>query len=220
MNFDKARRLIFEKLVECAQHTDWGTTFEGPDALARISREYPYVGDVVVRESCLRPPQLSCACDVLSHIRPTDPRRTLYVFPENRPETLPRFFSWIAPFTFCASSSPRGERDIHLLRHVGVRTVVTLTEESPLPPAWFNGTMSDGVRHVDIFIRNGYVPTFEQMDAFMEMLFSSDEKQGGVCVHCGGGKGRTGVFVACYIALFGVGGHTRHAKRSADGNRG
>ena len=97
-------------------------------------------------------------------------------------------------------STPRHERDIDALgsEHLGIRHVVTLTEEDPLPEEWFaNKTVS----HTHLPIANYYPPSIEQMDIFLRLV--NDPSHTPLLVHCGGGKGRAGTMIACYMAVYG-----------------
>ncbi|KAF9161303.1 hypothetical protein DFQ26_004680 [Actinomortierella ambigua] len=66
------------------------------------------------------------------------------VIPQKRtPHSMPRFFSYLNPTaaaTIAGCSTPRNELDIAALAETGVRLIVTLIKESPLPQAWFPGS--------------------------------------------------------------------------------
>jgi hypothetical protein len=57
--------------------------------------------------------------------------------------------------------SSRYRDQIAALAQLGVRLVVTLTEEEPLPPAWFAGL---GVGNLFVAVPNYEPPSVEQMD--------------------------------------------------------
>ncbi|CAF3954093.1 unnamed protein product [Rotaria sordida] len=114
--------------------------------------------------------------------------------------SLPRFFRWIVPFFLSIMSTPRHERDIDVLAsaHIGIRHVITLTEETPLPEEWFfNKTIS----HTHLPIENYRAPTIEQVDLFFRLI--NDPTKTPLLIHCGGGKGRAGTMIACYLAIYG-----------------
>ncbi len=113
-----------------------------------------------------------------------------------------------------------------------MRLVVTLTEEDPLPPAWFDPAV--GVANLFVPVTNYEPPSVRQMDdilAAMEQYIlgvglgrqqqqqqqqheGQQAREGAgqqaanraraVLVHCGGGKGRAGTVLACYLCKHGV----------------
>jgi atypical dual specificity phosphatase len=114
--------------------------------------------------------------------------------------SLPRYFRWIVPFFLSVMSTPRHERDIDALAsaHIGIRHVITLTEEEPLPEEWFfNKTIS----HTHLPVGNYHAPTIEQVDLFFRLI--NDPTKTPLLIHCGGGKGRAGTMIACYLAVYG-----------------
>ncbi|CAE7162005.1 unnamed protein product [Rhizoctonia solani] len=117
--------------------------------------------------------------------------------------TLPRFFCWMIPFYMALMSTPRNASDIAALASpgIGIRHILTLTEESPLPDTWFRQVTTVHIRHTHVPIPNYKPPTLEQMDIILRRI----HEPGGspVLVHCGGGKGRAGTVAACYLAAFG-----------------
>ncbi|KAH8924717.1 hypothetical protein BT69DRAFT_1296205 [Atractiella rhizophila] len=116
---------------------------------------------------------------------------------------LPRFFSPIIPFTLYGMSTPRHAQGIRLLRSIGIETVVTLTEEQPLPERWFDGTC---MKRLYLPVENYRAPSVEQFDLFLRRFIQAvEEEEGGVLVHCGGGKGRAGAVLGAYLSLHGTG---------------
>ncbi|KAG9086061.1 hypothetical protein FS749_003931, partial [Ceratobasidium sp. UAMH 11750] len=118
---------------------------------------------------------------------------------------LPRFFRWLVPFYLALMSTPRNVEDIEVLAspYIGIRHVITLTEESPLPELWFEQPSATCVRHTHISIPNYKSPTLEQMDMILRRICEPGGSP--VLIHCGGGKGRAGTVAACYLAAFGFG---------------
>lgn len=114
--------------------------------------------------------------------------------------SLPRFFRWIVPFFLSVMSTPRHERDIDVLAspHIGIRHVITLTAEDPLPEEWF---LNKTISHTHLPVENYRPPTIEQVDLFFRLL--NDPTKTPLLVHCGGGKGRAGSMIACYLAVYG-----------------
>ncbi|RLN57258.1 hypothetical protein BBP00_00007600 [Phytophthora kernoviae] len=97
-------------------------------------------------------------------------------------------------------STPRNREDIRCLCYsLHVRHIVTLTEEEPLPPSWFEGLPS--IKNTLLPVANYRAPSIEQIDIFMRLC--SSPVKAPVLVHCGGGKGRAGTMIACYLVAFG-----------------
>ncbi|KAI4731835.1 hypothetical protein E4T49_00165 [Aureobasidium sp. EXF-10728] len=114
---------------------------------------------------------------------------------------LPRFFRWVAPFRLATMSTPRSREDIRVLVALGITLIITLTEEGPLPAEWFENMPC---RNLFLPVRNYQAPTNEQVDMFMQTMDDLPMEEAGL-VHCGGGKGRAGTFVACYLMARGFG---------------
>lgn len=116
---------------------------------------------------------------------------------------LPRFFRWIVPFYLALMSTPRNAEDVAVLAspHIGIRHIITLTEETPLPNLWFEQPSTACVRHTHISVPNYRPPSLEQMDIVLRRIYEAGGSP--VLIHCGGGKGRAGTVAACYLAAFG-----------------
>lgn len=112
---------------------------------------------------------------------------------------LPRFFSWIVPYFLAGMSTPRCEKDVDALAELGITRILTLTQEEPLPASWF---AYKSIKNIFIPVANYMAPTFQEVDYFIDAV---TEESDDACwlVHCGGGKGRAGTMLACYIALYG-----------------
>lgn len=85
------------------------------------------------------------------------------------------------------------------LAEAGVAAVVDLRAEDDIsPPA--GSLESQDVEFVHVPIRDGQLPSEEQVARFMEVVRESD---GPVFVHCGAGVGRSGAMVAAYLRAAG-----------------
>ena len=66
------------------------------------------------------------------------PRKKYVVETEAGPVELMRNLSWLVPNQILAASTPKTDRHIDALHQaLGISLVITLTEEEPLPKAWF-----------------------------------------------------------------------------------
>eukprot|EP00746_Dinoflagellata_sp_MGD_P165167 gnl/MRDRNA2_/MRDRNA2_94281_c0_seq1.p1 gnl/MRDRNA2_/MRDRNA2_94281_c0~~gnl/MRDRNA2_/MRDRNA2_94281_c0_seq1.p1 ORF type:complete len:1416 (+),score=292.18 gnl/MRDRNA2_/MRDRNA2_94281_c0_seq1:81-4250(+) len=113
---------------------------------------------------------------------------------------LPRNFSFLVD-EVAVSSTPKNCEQIKAMASMGISLVVTLTEETPLPPEWFNGT---GVENRFVPVPNYYPPTVAQADSILEQIAQVAASGSKTMVHCGGGKGRAGTVAACLILRYGI----------------
>lgn len=197
---EKVLGYVKRRLLECAQYTEWGHVFQKgeveqlPENLESIL--------LVPWSQNVRSQLQDIYGDERSPLLALDSRVPLTITLPNaaEPFELPHFFRWIVPFHFAVISTPRNEEDISVLASpiLGIRHVVTLTEEAPLDEKWFIGKR---ITHTHMPVEHHQCPTLEQVDLFIEMF--QDENKLPLLVHCAGGKGRTGKIAACYIAAYG-----------------
>ncbi|GAA5950462.1 hypothetical protein JCM3765_004556 [Sporobolomyces pararoseus] len=200
----KLRRYCLKHIGRCSRRTDWGPTylesekpqFDGLQLNDKAQLLQPWSKSLWkgCLELCedLEVPELSVASRERSFVHSS----------RQREYGLPRFFRWIVPYRLAVSSTPRNEIDIEELASpsIGIKHILTLTAESPLPSAWFDKT-----RHLltNTFlpIQDQRSPSVEQIQLFLRIASDLDECP--LLVHCGGGKGRAGVMVASYLLAFG-----------------
>lgn len=200
----KAKEHCVRKIKACAKETEWGTvvaeheTAQLPHDITQLLLE-PWPGEL-----------RSCFIDAwVGHIPRLlrEPRDHLFIpspkFARDKRDAyykLPRFFRWLVPFRVALMSTPRNAIDVAALSsaHLGIRHVLTLTEEGPLDSAWFTRSHT---KNTYLPIPNFHPPTIEQMDLIVRLLQDPDNLP--VLIHCGGGKGRAGTVAACYLAAFG-----------------
>ena len=195
---EKIRSYCVKKIIECSKGTEWGLVFQEQEIT-----ELPE--DIV---DTLLEPWPPALCEAISDkdIVPTLqllPRDSLFVpssWTTDRFYKLPRFFRWLIPYYFAIMSTPRCEEDIRALASpaLGIRHILTLTEETPLPESWFQGKP---ITNTYLPVPNYQPPTVEQMDLIINLM--SDPSKLPLLVHCGGGKGRAGTVAACYMVAFG-----------------
>ena len=118
------------------------------------------------------------------------------------PQSLPRYFTWVVPGFLAGMSSPRKQADIDLLERVGIKSIITLTEESPLNTEWFKDRE---IENQLLPVQNMGPPSIQQVDYFIRMCQRHWNDHKAILCHCGGGLGRAGTMLACYIALWKTG---------------
>ncbi|KAH6911163.1 ATP dependent DNA ligase [Coprinopsis sp. MPI-PUGE-AT-0042] len=194
-----------KKMATCSENTEWGCVFM-EDEVSTIPED---LGPVLIV------PWSNTLCFALgeANVLPTrclQARHPLYI-PKSKTlprgaldlslfYRLPRWFRWLIPFRFAIMSTPRREEDIMALAssYLGIRRVLTLTEEEPLRREWFEGRT---ISNTFMPVTNFHPPSIEQMDLVMRMFMEDDNLP--LLVHCGGGKGRAGTVAASYIVASG-----------------
>ncbi|KAF9535609.1 ATP dependent DNA ligase [Crepidotus variabilis] len=199
---EKIRSYCFKKMVDCSKRTEWGHVFQEDEMVQIVALK-----DIA---PMLLQPWPEALWSTLNNkpLCPTlclESRHPLHIPSQNRAGgfyKLPRFFRWLIPNHLAIMSTPRNEDDIMALGspHIGIRHILTLTEETPLPESWFRGKK---VTNTFLPIPNYHPPSIEQMDIIIRLFDDQDKLP--LLVHCGGGKGRAGTVAACYLAAFGFG---------------
>ncbi|GLB43541.1 putative ATP dependent DNA ligase [Lyophyllum shimeji] len=197
---DKVRGYCLKKMIECSKATEWGTTI--------LETEIPAIPAEI--SHLLLTPWTPALRSTLSdsNVTPSlqlESRQSVFIPASDKTKPfykLPRFFRWLIPYYIAIMSTPRHEEDISVLAspELGIRHILTLTEETPLPPSWFYGKP---ITNTYLPIPDYHPPSVEQMDLIMTLF--EDESKLPLLVHCGGGKGRAGTVAACYMAAFGFG---------------
>ena len=107
---------------------------------------------------------------------------------------------WVAPGVLgCAY--PRTERALAALSASGVRLLVNL-HGRPHDPARLG---RHGLREVHLPVEDFAAPSLPQLERGVEAIAGALAAGEAAAVHCGGGLGRTGTLLACYL-LAGSGG--------------
>jgi len=197
---DKAQSYSIKKMIECSKYTEWGPMMLEDD-LDQIPQE---LGPALFTPWSTRLRSILSEANLTPTLR-LEPRQSLFIPIHASSKSLyklPRFFRWLIPFYIAIMSTPRNEEDIIALAspRLGIRHILTLTEEEPLDESWFRGK---SITNTYLPIPNYYPPSIEQMDLIINLL--EDESKLPLLIHCGGGKGRAGTVAASYIAAFGFG---------------
>lgn len=115
---------------------------------------------------------------------------------------------WVAPGVLgCAY--PRTNRALAALSGSGVRLLVNL-HERPHDPARLK---RHDLRETHLPVKDFAAPSPEQMERGIGAILRTLEAGEAAAVHCGGGLGRTGTLLACYLLASGEGLGTEEAVR-------
>jgi len=85
------------------------------------------------------------------------------------------------------------ERDFAVLKDLGIKTVIDLTDNTEKERAYVE---AQGMKYVNIAIPDKQDPTDAQIEQFLKLV--NDSETGKFYVHCAGGRHRTGVMGAVY----------------------
>ena len=186
---------ILKQLIKCNEHTEWGTAhfeeIDGPlEELEELHAKF---------NSMCPFPELGVGTDFVSQLS-IEPRLKCHVFSESKIEKLPRFFRWIVPFSVAIMSTPKDATDVTILSNApfNIERIVTLTVEEPLLKEWF--PQDGSIQNVFLPVENYKAPTIPQVNHFIDLVCKERKR---TLVHCGGGKGRAGTVIACFLAASG-----------------
>ena len=102
---------------------------------------------------------------------------------------------WVAPGVLgCAY--PRTERALAALSGSGVRLLVNLHER----PHDLDRLGRHGLREVHLTVKDFAAPSPRQVERGLDAIVGALAAGEAAAVHCGGGLGRTGTLLACYLA--------------------
>ncbi|KAG9693539.1 hypothetical protein KCU95_g7035, partial [Aureobasidium melanogenum] len=194
-----------EALVRCSAHTEFGSFFLDHETENWKENRpfYSMYGDVfqnptlrrLIQTEVSRSRAIAEDANLISKLASVASNQDVFTPLQGELYRLPRFFRWLTPFRLAVMSTPRSREDIEALVALGIRLVVTLTKEEPLPAKWFENLPC---RNLFLPVRNYQAPTNEQVDTFIRSMDDLPVEEAAL-VHCGGGKGRAGTFAACYL---------------------
>ena len=114
-------------------------------------------------------------------------------------DNLPRNFSWVVPGKIAGCACPRSELELMAMVRVGVTHLVTLSTDTPPPPA-VSGI--PGMKSSVLPIREFRGPKVHELSNFIKLVTKELSSGGQVAVHCRMGRGRTGTMLAAYLMSF------------------
>ncbi len=109
-------------------------------------------------------------------------------------------FRWLVENRVAGVSYPRSEAALALLRQMGIRALLTLSEASPAPEL----LAKYGLQAEHVPVTDFTAPTIGQVEQAIAAINRFLEENRPVAIHCGAGLGRTGTVLACYLVWQGA----------------
>jgi atypical dual specificity phosphatase len=108
----------------------------------------------------------------------------------------PTNFSWLIDDKLAGSGMPTSVSEIDWILKQGVRSIITMTENS-LPESWVKN-----VKYLHVPTEDFSAPDMEQIDNAVEFIQNRIKNNEPVMIHCAAGIGRTGTILACYLVKY------------------
>lgn len=105
-------------------------------------------------------------------------------------------FSWLLNNKLAGSGLPKSYDDMRWIIQMGIRSIVTMTEDR-LPDSWL-----DDINCLHVPTKDFSFPGISKIEEAVDFINDEISNNKSVLVHCGGGTGRTGMILACYLIKY------------------